>query len=169
MAAVTNESSNVFTAPAVHEQVLAQEHDYTDAILLDITKLTTKAFTLPELVNDFLEGCGRVDLCKIELKAVSTAVSQKISLGIVEASSSLDASIAAMKPNGFMFVSNERTVGSEVIKHIVPEDTFSRQIRPQSSMLPSMKITITKDAGFPAALMIYLKVHGMRFRHKELK
>lgn len=168
MASVTDAQTASITSSAPIEGNISTEHAWTDVVMLDVTSSSKFDKAVADCVADFLVGAGRVDLVKIELKCVPSQTKQSIQIGLSEVGNTQSALVLSMKANGFYFVSNDRTVGTEQLRTLVPEDTISKQLRPQSSMLPSLRIACTKTQDMPTTLTFYLKVHGMRMRYGSL-
>jgi len=159
------------TSVARLEPSISQSHYYTDlhSFQLDTSGDFMKTYDLSVLLQDYIEGCGRVDLVKIGMKIRTTARGQTVNVGVADSASSLDALGASMKPNGFSHCSNDRNYGEQMTIEILPEDTLSMQIRPISAMLPSMKLLLAVSKDVKATLHVYYKISGVRHRYNVLK
>jgi len=159
------------TSVARSEPTISKSHVYTDlhSFQLDTSVEFVKSYDLSGLLQDYIEGCGRVDLVKIGMKIRTTAKGQTINVGVADSASSLDALGASMKPNGFSHCSNDRNYGEQMNIEILPEDTLSMQIRPISAMLPSMKLLIAVSKDVKVSLHVYYKISGVRHRYNTLK
>jgi hypothetical protein len=158
-------SSEVLTSAAPLETNISVDHQETDIIVLDGDYCD---HPLDVILAPYLEGCGRVDLLKIEAKIVTTDARQKVMMGFAATGSSISVAQAAGKLSGLLFVSNAKTQGDEVTKVLVPEDTLSRQIRPNSADLPMLKLMVDVNPEVMLFLHIYIKVRGVRVRYGKL-
>jgi len=159
-------SNAVLTSPATHESNISSEHEYTDVISL---RGTVCDQPLDKLLGPWLPGVGRADLVKITVKITTTAAKQKVYIGFASVNSSMTAVTASGKLSGLRFVSNERNAGDEIVKTLIPEDTLSRQIRPNSAMLTMMQFLVHCDDEVLLDVHFFVKVHGMRQQYGDLK
>jgi hypothetical protein len=159
-------TSHSLTAPARHESSLAREHEFTDCIIL-LGNVCND--TLDNLLSPYLEGCGRVDLVRLEVKIVTTASGQKVQVGVDTAGSTRSIDQVCRKVNGIYFISNTKNVGQEVVRPIKPEDNLSLQIRPNSADFPMLKLLCKADTDVDISFHFFIKVHGMRVRFGDLK
>lgn len=167
--AISSEGAESLTSAARSEPSISVEHNYTDLVVLDLGESISYNDNIEKLVESVLNGCGRVDLVKIVARIIPTESGQKVLVGFTEVGSSATTRQAATKENGLYFVSNAMTSGTEITRVLIPEDTLSRQIRPPSAMLPTLKIMINKSKDCVLTLNIYLKVSGIRTRFLTLK
>lgn len=155
-------SNDVLTGAAPVEGGVSTSHDYTDIIVWSGYKLDQ---ALDALLSSKLEGCGKVDLVKIEVKIITSAEKQHVYMGFASTGSSIPVKMAAGKLSGLFFRSNAKTVGDEITKVLVPEDTLSRQIRPNSANLPMLKFMVDVTEGVDVFVHFYVKVSGMRVHY----
>jgi hypothetical protein len=156
----------ILTPPAPHESNISREHEYTDVIMLSGVVCDTP---LDKLLAPYLPGAGRVDLVKISVKFNATAEKQAFYFGFSSVLSVLTAKQASGKPSGVRFMSNNFTVGNEFVHTLIPEDTLSRQIRPNSADLPMINFLVSADKDALVTIHFYVKVHGIRQHHGDLK
>lgn len=152
-------SNTALTAQARLESNISVEHDYTDVVVLSGASVSSP---LDHILSEYLSGCGRVDLVKIEVKVLATATKQKFYFGFSSTSSNLTAKEAARKMSGKMFCSNDFTVGDEIVFSLIPEDTLSRQIRPNSADLPMINFLMEAPEEAEVGVHFFLKVRGIR-------
>jgi len=161
----TPEVSNVNLTPSAPlETNISKEHEYTDVVILQGTSCSKP---LDAILKDYMPGVGRADLVKIEVKIVTTASAQKVCIGFANVNSSLTAEQAAMKMSGLYFVSNSYSAGNEITRVLIPEDTLSRQIRPNSADLMMMNFLLSATDGVKIAVHFFIKVHGMRTQYGD--
>jgi hypothetical protein len=157
-------TTSSITSPAKLESNISVDHVYTDVIML---KMKSCDAPLDAILAPYLPGVGNANLVKLSYKIVTTAAKQKIRIGFCSTVSPLTADLAAMKESGLYFVSNEKTVGDEVVGVLIPEDTLSRQIRPNSAQLVMMKLLVDVPEAASVMLFFYVKVNGMRMTIAE--
>jgi len=124
-------------------------------------KSVTFSDTLSVMCRNELEGCGNVDLIKLEVHFKSTDVNQSLRAGVLSSMQSISDTQLAQKSNSISYTSNMVNTGVRHIQSIIPEDTLSRQIQPVSSHLPTLKFMLYADAGVEVGVNVYLKVHGV--------
>jgi len=163
--ATSIEKTQQFTSQAPIEGNISTEHVFTDRVVINMGSTNSFSGTIDILLAEVLEGCGRVDLCSITLVCKTTAASQYVKAGFCAAGSSCTLEQASMQENGINLTSNAYTYGHKETYKMIPTDTLSRQIRPVSSMLPTLQIKIEKSKDASVTMMIDIKVHGLRNRY----
>jgi len=149
------------TAAAPIEGNISTEHPYTHLVYVSVPQEKNYKDVICKLVVDHLKGCGRVDLVKIDAIIITSAPGATVKIGFAEAGSSLSIDQVSTKPNGVHHVANAFNVGIKVQESIIPEDTFSRQLQPVSSMLPTPQIYISTSKDVMVTMVVFLKVHGV--------
>lgn len=165
-------SSVVSITSAAPAPVISQPvHAYTDIIYISIDcSDSERKFSGPidSLLNSVLLGCGTVDLVSLTLKFKTTATGQTVMAGFCETGSSQSIFEVSMKQNGFSHTSNSFNTGTQDLVELIPEDTFSTQLRPVPSDRPTIKLHFACSKGVCASLICKVKVLGMRSRYVEL-
>jgi len=169
MTNIEDKGAMKITPPAQLEPDISREHAYTDVVYVTMgSKKTEFSGTIASIIPDMLVGCGRVDLVSISCKIVCDTASQVFKMGCCEVGASRSATEVALKANGLYHVANNMTIGTEILRTLIPEDTLSKQIQPVSSFLPTTKLIINKTEGVVCSLEIRLIVHGIRTRYFSL-
>lgn len=156
------------TAPASLPASTGREHSWTDThhIQVEGSKYSGKIL---DILSSRLEGCGRVDLVKIRYKFHATAADQFLEMGFREVGSSITTSQVAGKANGVVFTSNPHTYGKAEIGEMVPEDSFSMQLKPPPADLPILELCFEKSSELKLNLSFDFRVHGIRNTYGVLK
>jgi len=118
--------------------------------------------TLFELLSDQLEGCGKVDVHKIDVRATTTGANQKIQCGVFNANATMDSEMISQLPSGFGYVSNSYNYGTQQTHTVAIPDIYSRQIQPASATVPPLKFYLTASAKAIVSIHFYLIVSGPR-------
>jgi hypothetical protein len=153
-------------SPAPMEPNISTEHPWTDVIFLDA--LRTQAQSWNSLLKEYLEGTSNVDIVAIELKLNLMEEKQHCFVGFQEVGGSVSTKALAGKSSGLRVYSNPLKLGDELYYRFIPEDNMSRQIRPQSSLLPEMKFCTDISEDAQATFTIKIKVNGVRYRFLSL-
>lgn len=148
------------TSRAGTEPNISVEHPFTHVITIYCSAGSKVDSTLDTLLASHLVGTGRVDLVKIHASAQCTTAGSSVMIGFCEVGANIALSSLAMRENGFKLVANAMNVGAVVQADLIPEDRLSYQIRPVSSMLPTMKIKAAVSEDASLNLVLYIKVHG---------
>lgn len=162
MSAITNTGVAIETPQAPIENSVSLELEESDIVNLDMSALTTKDGSIESYVAHRLEGCPNVDLIKLSIKCQAQSAKDYIRIGMSAMGSSASIKSLAGKKNGFKHKANDRNVGEEIEKDLVPMANVSRQIRPCSSQLPMLRLCYEKSAGMDLTLIVYMKVNGVR-------
>jgi hypothetical protein len=136
-------------------------HNYTNVVSVDLGNTTTVSKKVADWIKDVTSGMGRVDLVKIEVAFIGLEAGAIFKAGIKETGSSLTLSVTSMKPNGIYHVSNAKNCGEKIIVQILPEDLFSRQIKPAPCDLPIFELEIEKNSKMNAVVYFYLINRGI--------
>jgi hypothetical protein len=150
------------TAPAPLEPSIAQQHQYTDRVVVDLEDHASGARTLADIVSPVLVGTGRVDLVQVIMVYKTTGPDQSVNIGQRDSANTQSASVLGLLEEGHSFTSNDRSYGSRVVVDLIPLSTTSRQIRPVSADLPTFQITWAFGGVFPRKMIVYLKVSDFR-------
>jgi len=138
----TNNLSETAIAPV--EPKLPTSHEESIRVYVGALVEPQKTIKFDDVLSVFLkselEKFSQVDLIDIQMTFRATAAGASIRAGIVEVGSSMSARMAALKPNGFAHTANDKNWGGERIKKMIPEDLYSKQIKPVSSIRPNFKL-----------------------------
>lgn len=160
-AATESNTTQSLTAPAPLEPFAANEQPYNFMVIADV-EVTNYADTVANLVSDYLEGCGNVDLVKIDATMLFSKASEFVYIGFSDANGSKGAKTYAMRPDGYAYKAGVNIPGSAVVVELLPPNIYSRQLQPVSSLLPTLKIHIAKSETVDMQMRLYVKIHGPR-------
>lgn len=152
--------SVAITGPAPTPPVNINSHPYNRIVNVSMAANTFNE-NIANLITTDLQGCGRVDLVKIEMNFLALAAGDAVMVGVTDINSSIDIVQASQKPNGFVHKATSYNYGNKDVITVVPEDMLSRQLRPVPSDLPSMKLIFEKTGTMRVSFVIYLQVHGI--------
>jgi len=157
--------SNLQVVAAPHEGNLSTEHAWTD-----VFDVVCHSCSMPfdVLLKDYLPGVGRADLVKIEANITTTAAKQHVYVGFCSTLQTLTAKQAGGRSSGIRFITNDKTYGAQITKVLVPDDTFSLQIRPNSAMLTMLNFLVDISEDVDVTFTFYVKVHGVRRTYIDL-
>jgi hypothetical protein len=156
------------TGPAPHETNISTEHPFNRMLTISV-KVSKWGDSVEKLCGNHLQGCGRVDFVKMDIKLIPIKDGAWCKFGVCEVGSSYTTDDVSMKPNGEYFVSNQFSTGHSKLVKVLPEDTLSRQLRPISSSLPTMKFMLERSDDMVVTIILYLQVHGLVHTMLSLK
>lgn len=162
MSEITNTGMSKETAAAPLEQVLSGDTPETDICNLDLSALTTKDGSILDYIGHRLEGCPNVQLLSWSFKAQAGAAGDFLRIGMASINSSASIKSLAGKKNGFKHKANDRNYGEEIERDLIPMSNVSRQIQPDSSQIPMLRLCYEKSAGMDLTFTFRYKVNGVR-------
>lgn len=164
------QQSHAVTASAPIEGNISTEHVYTDILYCTLpAAVRTYSGLVSAFVMPHLNVVGNVDLVSLTFGYNFTAGSQFVKAGLYAAGSNASLEQVAAKPNGISTFSNTLTCGPRVWVEMVPEDTLSKQLYPQSSLLPMMGLKFEVSKEVMVSIVVKIKVNGMRQQFVTLK
>jgi len=153
---------------APHESGVSVVTGFTKQVVISFGTKTGYTDTLANLLVEDMRGCGRVVLESISATLVTSAADQFFKFGIAEEGSSASIDHTCMMPGGVNIRSNAYNYGTQLSFPIIPRGTVSRQIRPQSSDLPMMKIMVAKSAEASLVLTLNISIIGPQVTYRNL-
>jgi len=156
----SNVSVVAVTAPAPIEPNISREHEFNRMLTISV-HVNKWADSVEKLCGKNLQGCGRVDFVSMQVKMIPLKDGAWAKFGVCEVGSSYTTDDVAMKPNGEYFVANPWNTGNSKLVNVMPEDTLSRQMRPISALLPTMKFLLEKSDDMKMTIVLKLQVHGL--------
>lgn len=165
---VSDVESSFSAAPL--EPKLSPTVGWTDEIAIAFKGEATVSSDLAGMsaVTSFLQGCGAVDLISISLKFNFTASNCTLQAGFTDTGSSASLAQIAFLGSGYSAVSTNYNMGAMIEKELIPEGIYSRQIRPVSSTLPTLKFMFSCNKGVAGLILIRVKVYGPRRHYASL-
>jgi len=121
-----------------------------------------------DLIKDYSEGMGRVDLVRATLQHTFLKKDQILKWAVVNVNNTKGVNFMCKTPNGSFVTCTDLTYGQCVTTEIVVPQLFSRQIQPTSSNLPACKLLLAASKGLSCSLNLYLKIHGPIMRYGSL-
>lgn len=153
------------TAPAALELGGTTDHPYSHLFHVD-AKIRSIDSNIEKLLSKDLEGCGQVHLYKIDIKYRFTDSNQSIRAGFCEVGSTASIDHVSGAVGGLSVGSGPMTIGYSNLVTLMPMDTLSRQIRPNSSVLPMLKFLYQASDGVVVNIAIYLKIMGLVVKYR---
>jgi len=165
MTDIVQQSNLSETAIAPPEPKLPTSHEETIRVYRYGISTPVKSIkfdgTLAVFLKSELEKFSQVDLISIQVTFQPSAAGATIKAGIVEVGSSMSAPMAAMKPNGFSHTANDKNYGVVKVKTIIPEDLYTKQIKPISSIRPNFKFLLEVTGQAEVQVEIKLKHYNV--------
>jgi len=148
--------------PAPMEEAITGDLPYNLQLQFssEVTKEQNISSTLHQMLATELHGMGKVDLYELIIEYCTTSSKQKIRAGVGNSNATESMKHISMKPGGLSFTSNEHTYGAKDEVTLIVPNTFTRQIQPASSHLPSFKFYLNADQNIDIMVLFRLKVHG---------
>jgi len=148
-------------------QEQAWNHEYTYVLKSDEKDISIKR-TIASIIEDELEGYGKVDLHSLRIKYVCSKANQAIMCGLGNAVGEKSITQIASRRAGFSHVSNSYNFGIQSEVELIVPDTLTRQIQPASSHLPAMRLYLSTTGGPRVSLILQVKTYGPRIIDREL-
>jgi hypothetical protein len=123
---------------------------------------------LDALLADVMTGCGRVDLHSIQMNFTPLTAGDSVQIGFSATGSTASIDHLSMLTDGYEFKASNYTIGKKVEVHLVPDNLYSRQIRPNSADLPMLRLVMKVSTGFRVLLIIRVNVRGFRRHYMTL-
>lgn len=161
-------SVGAITAPAPVEGGVGRSHPYNIRVSYLLEKASGSESILV-LLTDVLKGAGRVDLVKLEVSYFPSVTAQSLTFAVTSTTSGASLSQLSGDENSVHFTSNSFTAGIKNVTSIVPPDTISRQIQPNSADLPAMQILWDRSKDMTVHVIFYLHFTGFINLYRTLK
>jgi hypothetical protein len=168
MAQINNQGISSETPSAPLERGIGQDFIYTHIIHLHLGGARSFDGPVEDLIQHRLEGCGKVDLVSMSIKAVAKTAGAFINIGTSAVGSSSTALSLGLTPSGFVHVANALNVGVQIEQTLIPMSNVSRQIRPASTNLPMLRLVFEKSENIQVNLVLYIKVEGVIVHHDSI-
>jgi hypothetical protein len=168
MAQINNKDSSFETPSAPLERGIGQDFLFTHIIHLHLGGARSFDGPIEDLIEHRLEGCGKVDLVSMSIKAVAKTAGAFINIGTSAVGSSSTALSLALTPSGFVHIANALNTGIQIEQVLVPMSNVSRQIRPASTNLPMLRLVFEKSENIQVNLVLYIKVEGVIVHHDSI-
>lgn len=138
---------------------------FTDVIYLDLGDTTAHSGALVSYVEDFLDGCGQVNMLSLSVKYQFSTETDYIRVGTAAMASSATTAQLSRKKNGLTHTGNAFTKGTTFIVDIIPMSNISRRLQPPSPNEPMLKLAYEKSATCVVSFIFHLQVVGIREHH----
>jgi len=145
------------------EPVLQSEEEFNHVVyaLLSVDKQETKGSALiSEIVQAYLDGCGKVDVMQLQITAQFSADKQSFFCAVYNANGSRSVDELSLMRGGIGMTTTPYDYGTPRTFDITIPSTYSRQVQPVSSALPTFKLHVKASAGVKVMVGIFLRIHG---------